>query len=108
MFERTPHGLAAEIIGMLAWRARNPAAGTFQPTTDRGHRKLVEGAEAFIAQPDFRGALDRYLANLADLRSRAADPQRDAYTAAIGQLYRFGLITEDQRREALDRERVGR
>ncbi|MTD47300.1 hypothetical protein GKE82_24145 [Conexibacter sp. W3-3-2] len=38
----------AEGIAYVVWRWRNPAAGTFDPISDRGHRGLVDAAVALL------------------------------------------------------------
>lgn len=42
---------AAEAIAYIAWRYRNPAAGTFRPSEDRGHREVLDGAKRFLQDP---------------------------------------------------------
>lgn len=45
--------------------------------------------------------IENYVRTIETLRQGAADPQRDAYTVALGQLVAKGLITEDRYRSAL-------
>jgi hypothetical protein len=41
----------AEAMAFLAWRHRNPAAGTFRPTQDGGHREMVEACLEVLRDP---------------------------------------------------------
>ncbi len=52
--------------------------------------------------------LAEYVERIAELRRRAGNAQRDAYTVALGQLYNLGLIEYETWREALDRTRIAK
>lgn len=38
----------AQIIAFTAWRYSNPAAGTFNPVSDAGHRRMVDRAIEYL------------------------------------------------------------
>jgi hypothetical protein len=101
-----------EYIGELIRIVVDEGDATRQLATCRGPSKdwtqTVENAELIVAALNARDELAAYVERLADLRSRVADPQRDTYTVALGQLHAVGLIDEATWREALDRPRVQR
>jgi hypothetical protein len=42
---------AAQQIAYIAWRFRNPLASEFGPSSDAGHRAMVDGAYKYIRRP---------------------------------------------------------
>lgn len=63
---------------------------------------LLDGLGSSLYRNDF----DAYADRIAALRTRAADPQRDAYTVSLGQLAQLGCISEETWRECIDRPRA--